>query len=492
MSRRLLLPIALALAIITPVLAEDPPAASTDSIVTQANEAKARAEALKAQYEAQKAEAEARFAPLSRFAGDGSSHIENGGGQMEAAYLAAVTMGNVAAAIDSRVTEYITQHPAPAEPDEAAEAPSFVNPLADAIDALSGLPSDSSDAAPQRADEPQGNGDAQHPRVHPRAPAPPPAPPSPPTTIVLLTDQEPFSFDAYSAFDAEARGIIHASVGVLDVEGDTCPVPQSRIERNFNIHFFSDTSGSQVTSAAGAVIGLLQSETHVYGFDQLGDDALLVSALTANSHNTYLRQAALLSAARDRSDPANVLLEQVADCEADLRAKIRAMPHSNDDEKAALAVVQAVLTRLTGFIERLTTPAADGSVRLAAVLRQSQLRRSTSPYVLRVHVNRAGGTMITDRNLWTALGAPAISLSGGVIASYSLTNRRTGTVLLGGTIICRTSLTGLDSAIGLHHDDLVCAENPPRVTDQNSPTRRRHHSGRRGDNQSVFRLADPQ
>jgi len=109
----------------------------------------------------------------------------------------------------------------------------------------------------------------------------------------------------------------------------------------------------------------------------------------------------------------------------------------------------------------MTTPAADGSMRLATALRQSRLMRNANNLVLRVEVNRAGGTMITVKNLWTAVGLPAIRLSGGVIASYSLTDRTNGTVRLSGTVVCRTELTGLRSAMALRRSGLLCSANPP-------------------------------
>ncbi|MEA3043157.1 MAG: hypothetical protein QOH47_995 [Sphingomonadales bacterium] len=485
MLRRLLLPIAVALVVMTPVLAQTTPA---DPVVTEANQQKARAEALEAQYKAQKAQADALVAPLARFAGDGTSHVETGGGQMEAAYLAAVSMRDVANVINRRVQEYVVVNPAAPEPVErtvrrarrTAAPADDRDTIADKIDILANMdrePDDGSQPAEAASDAGAGDFTAAPEAI------------TAPSSIVLLTEQEAFSFDSYAAFETEARGIVAASLGVLGESGPTCRPPRVVRQQGNPENFLLPVAGA--TAAIGAVMGLLQSETHVYGFSDLGDDGMLVSALTAGGENSYIRQAALLSAAQDEADPVNVQLQRVADCEADLRARIQSMPHADDAQKAAIAPLQAVLTRLTGFIERLTAPAADGNVRLAAVLRQSQLRRTSSPYVLRVHVNRAGGTMITRKNLWTALGAPAIVLSGGVIASYSLSNRRTGAVLLGGTVVCRTGLTGLRSALALQSSDLVCAENPPRATAANAPIGRRH-AARLGYDDSVFRLAEPE
>lgn len=487
MSRRLLLPVSVGLLIITPVLAEDPPATPANPVITRANERKAEADALKAQYDAQKAAAEARLAPLSRFAGTGQNQIEAGAGAMEAAYLAAVSMGDAARAINRRVLDYVDRHPAPAEPadidgpsgrglalrEEQREALRAVVENPDEGDTIQIL--DEAEAVDN--DGPAGDEDRR------------PAPATAPAQIVLLAGDEALSFDAYAAFRSEAEGIVHAAVRALRATGPRCTPPRRPVRPNANSRFMV---GPGTVATVGALIGLLQSDTHVYGFTDLGDEELLVSAITAERGDFYIRQAELLAASPDPGDRVRRWLDEVAVCEAALRAEIQRQTPANqtDAQKARVAEMAPVLTHIGSFNTRLTTPATDGKILLGAVLRQSLLQSTSSPYVLRVRVDRAGGTMITAKNLWTALGAPAIRLSGGVIASYSLSNRRSGRILLGGTVICRTGLTGLRSAIALRHSDIVCAENPPRNTAVNAPRGRRGRPARLGYDDSIFRLTE--
>jgi hypothetical protein len=490
MSRRLLLPLALAFAIMTPVLAQTTP--PTEAEIKDIQD---RVAYLKAQNDIltqQNALATNRFAPLQSFAGTGQNSVENGAGQMEAAYLAAVSMGDVAAAIDRRISAYVRLHPAPPEPVDQEAGRGFNSVMTlEQLEALRRVGTDENrdavevpddEATPLGEDEGTQAAGADG-NLRPAAPAPAPA------EIVLLTNTEPLSFDAHAAFSTEAEGIIHASVRALRETGARCRPPAIEGTSNGNNNFIL---GPATVATIGALVGLLQSDTHVYGFTQLGDDAMLVSALIARRENFYIRQDELISAMPDPGDPIRRRLTEIAVCEARLQAMLPSFSGKDapDEQKARAAELTRMLTRIDTFNSRLTTPASDGKILLGAILRQSVLRSTSSPYVLRVRVDRAGGTLITRKNLFTALGAPAIALSGGVIASYSLSNRRTGRILVGGTVICRTGLTGLRSAISLRHSEISCAENPPRDTTANAPRGRRGRPARLDYDDSVFRLTD--
>ncbi len=58
-------------------------------------------------------------------------------------------------------------------------------------------------------------------------------------------------------------------------------------------------------------------------------------------------------------------------------------------------------------------------------------------------VEKGGGSLLKRSNLWTALGAPTVGITGGLIVSYTLTEPRGGGFLQGGALVCRTALTNL-------------------------------------------------
>jgi len=411
MRRHILLPLALSLAIITPVLAEDPPA-PVDPVVAEANQQKARAEALKAaadaqkaQYDSQKARAESLLAPLRQFAGTGTNQVAPSTTQMEATYLAAIAMQDVARIIDRRVSDHV-------------------------------------DGAGGRS-EPQ---------------------------VVLLGATEAYSFDNFVAFEIEAGQIMESSLLALRATGPACPPPRTAPAGSRVRAQLLPAALPGLIATAGSLIGLLQTDTNVQSYDGLADEVMLVNALAGRHGNFYIRQDALLLSPPQSSNPIMQRLASIGVCEASLKAEVQI--HSpaqgqTNAQKARVAEMTLVLAHIVDFSTRWRTAAADGRPLIAAALRQELLQRSTSPYVLRVKIDRAGGTLITRKNLWTALGAPAIILSGGVIADYSLSDRRSGALLLGGAVVCRSGMTGLRSAIRLDHADIVCADDGPDTDRRN-------------------------
>jgi hypothetical protein len=476
MLRRLLLPTAVAFAIMTPVLAADPP---VDPVVAEANQATAQAQAREAQYKAQKAEydalkarADSLVAPLHQFAGTGTNQVTPSTTQMEATYLAAVAMQDVARIIDQRVSAYIAgpgRNPR-ARADEAGAVGG--DAIADKIEILRNVGTESDDSAIQLPEADAGenpgapNGD--------RPPARPPAPPR--AQVVLLSGADGYTFDNFVTFEIEASGIIDASLSALRRTGTACPAPGVA----------ATTRGAEfalpaIIAAAGSLIGLLQSDTTVASYGSLGSDTMLINALAGRHNNFYIRQDALLLTTPRRTNRVMMWLEKTRNCEADLKAEIaRQSPaQPTDAQKAQVAEMTLVLTHIGEFSTRLRTNGTDGKPLLAAILRQERLQSNTSSHVLRVTLDASGGTLITRKNLWTALGAPAIILSGGVIADYSLSDRDTGALLLGGTVVCRSGMTGLRSAIALQHADIVCADDAPDRQTRNYSSPRRAPTSRR-------------
>lgn len=57
--------------------------------------------------------------------------------------------------------------------------------------------------------------------------------------------------------------------------------------------------------------------------------------------------------------------------------------------------------------------------------------------VLRVDVDRAGGTLVSSSNVFTTLGIPGVTIRGGLVVTYRLTDPVNGQRHSAGTIICR-------------------------------------------------------
>ena len=395
MPKRILLLVALAFAIVTPVLAqESPPADATDPVVTSLNKQKARAEAQKALYEAQKAAAEARFAPLSRFAGDGSSSLsgEHAGG-METAYLAAATMRGAATTLNREVGSYLS----------SAHA----------------------DGPRERA-------------------------------VLITTKNDSIGFQHVTAFEAEsARFVADFDLALNLPAGNSCmPPPQEQSDPGQ-----VQTFGADPISVAGAIIGLFASETTVQGMTGLGDEGLLINSLARAAPARYVLQGAILTPELPVTHP---IVQRIAGLDGcAFRARQAKANPSNDAQKATL---DAVLERWQIFRGGLFSAGEGGDVPIVSIYREALLRDAASRFILHLQVERSGGTLLTSKNLWTALGAPAITLSGGTIVSYRLFERRTGRLATGGTIICRTPTIGLRAAMVLQRVSIDCQDSDGNMT----------------------------
>jgi hypothetical protein len=141
-------------------------------------------------------------------------------------------------------------------------------------------------------------------------------------------------------------------------------------------------------------------------------------------------------------------------------------PDPKKDKERLDRIVAAIAT-FEAFNETLFKPRADGSMRMADVLRAKHLLQkgdSNKLRILRVRAS-AGGSTVSKKNLWTALGAPGAKVSAGLIAEYELTDPATGKVEAWGTCSSVSKLlTFADvSRTGnmlTHRRDEKCAEPP--------------------------------
>jgi len=68
-----------------------------------------------------------------------------------------------------------------------------------------------------------------------------------------------------------------------------------------------------------------------------------------------------------------------------------------------------------------------------------------NPLLLRLYTENIGGSLLKRANVWTALGAPAVGLTGGLVVSYRLSDPQLGEVKFAGVLVCRTALTDMRS-----------------------------------------------
>ena len=212
----------------------------------------------------------------------------------------------------------------------------------------------------------------------------------------------------------------------------------------------SVTSGSQQggvipLAAIGAIAGLLKSDTEISGVDVPIANRMLVAAterrLVRSGITARLPSAAV---APDKESPLALAWGRLL-AERDSVKACRprfAAQGSNAWVKKTLAAMDQQ-TAAIDALEAAQTKADDkGVMPLARAIHAETLLRG-NPWVLRVSVEKGGGSILKRSNVWTALGAPAIGISGGLVVSYTLTEPTTGAFLAGGALVCRTALTNI-------------------------------------------------
>jgi hypothetical protein len=138
-------------------------------------------------------------------------------------------------------------------------------------------------------------------------------------------------------------------------------------------------------------------------------------------------------------------------------------------DEAIKKAATALLTRVDGL-----TASKEGAPSLLdkAAVAATILSTHKAIKVLRVDVDKAGGTLVSTSNIFTTLGVPGITMRGGMVVTYRLTDPITGSTDKAGIIICRVpqrllkSITSED--IGL--DAVTCS--PPGVPSEEEGTGR--------------------
>lgn len=108
-------------------------------------------------------------------------------------------------------------------------------------------------------------------------------------------------------------------------------------------------------------------------------------------------------------------------------------------QKGQAAKLQAAIDEYDAFYKELSTPAADGTTPFIKAILAESLAGQSGLRLLRITVNRAGGSMTNSKNIGTFFGADPIRVSGGLVATYTLVNAADNTVVKAGSLACQTA-----------------------------------------------------
>jgi hypothetical protein len=245
--------------------------------------------------------------------------------------------------------------------------------------------------------------------------------------VLLLAAGDPLNFQPLVAMNLEIDSIAQ-QLNVARKQAGNCGAPRRGTRLN----------AAPILPMIGALGSMLRSDTEIRGINVEADDRLLVMALARE-----LGQKAIMPAAAIYPDavesPVMNKLAQLAESRAAADALKVCLPPARKD---AIAALTAAITRHDTFRTAISSSDAQGRVKLAEALALESVSIN-NPKVVRVKLEKSGGTMITRKNLWTALGARAVAVTGGVIATFWKTDPEKGSILNAGVVTCRTALKSI-------------------------------------------------
>jgi hypothetical protein len=208
---------------------------------------------------------------------------------------------------------------------------------------------------------------------------------------------------------------------------------------------------------AGA--GLLRSESTLTGVAATSLDDETILWLTAGKLKAVAKEAIIPSAnisgafgkeGTDFITTFDTLVGEIDEAKKRLRGLeadlAKARQAKDQDQIDALQknvdAHKVTIERADAFVTSMTTAGADKLVPLVVAARHIDLM-ADNPLVLRLNVNKAGGSLVNTKNLTTTFGVDPLKVSGAVLVSYLLSDPGTGQTKAAGMVVCQTSLVSI-------------------------------------------------
>lgn len=257
--------------------------------------------------------------------------------------------------------------------------------------------------------------------------------------IVLLDGDDVLDFRAGQLLKSEADVLREAHLKVFTAAG--CLAGQSEK---------IGPASAPIAPLIGLVMSLLKTDTTISGFTLDSPDGALLNAIAGTNSGTYILPADLV--ATGTSGPSLTAIKELVGNSEEARicrTMIAAAATSAAEKKRVapiLASLDALVTRTQSFLDAVSARKEGKPSRLdAAMIADVLMHDIGNTRVLRVHTEKAGGSILKRSNLFTALGAPAIGITGGAVISWRLSNPNSGKSLDGGILVCRTKLTNMNA-----------------------------------------------
>lgn len=201
-----------------------------------------------------------------------------------------------------------------------------------------------------------------------------------------------------------------------------------------------------ITAAISAAAGLFGNEATISGvkLDEISDEMLANEVAGKLPSCAVLPSAGPWLADVEGSEIAKTLAVVYAK-RTDAAKVLAALPAKPNPAQTARATdLQGAIAQFDGFYKEISTPGADGSTPFVNAILADSLAARSNLHILRVAVNRAGGTITNSKNIGTFIGLDPVRVSGGLVANYAVVNALDGTIAAAGAVACRTARVRLN------------------------------------------------
>lgn len=244
------------------------------------------------------------------------------------------------------------------------------------------------------------------------------------------TNSRTLLLDSTAVLDLAAPFVLRRELQAFIASTDTVLTPCRSVSTRM--------AASALPAIIGAVLPLLRTDTTISGFTIDNAEGALINAIAGEGGGRYVLPSELVLP-DDKGETLVRFEALLANREAMRPCAAQLAPKS-----AELAVLEAVATRIDAYVDSLVQRRDSKPGRLETAMLSDALSQGKWD-VLRVRIEQAGGSIFKRSNLLTALGAPAIGLTGGLVVSWRLTTPTTGGVAKGGLLVCRTKLTNFNA-----------------------------------------------
>jgi hypothetical protein len=248
--------------------------------------------------------------------------------------------------------------------------------------------------------------------------------------VIVLAGTESVDFSQVAMIEQEMAAIREQLEIALDTPMNVGNTPDDR--------FISQSSTGSIIPWITGLAGVLRSNTELTGVDVTIAPRVLAAAVAAKLPNRAVLPSESVGARIDGALMTEFRGLQGVAKEARKQHDALAGGSGNPLKVARL---EAALQRYDEFFERVTK-ADKGAVPIVAAARLSNMLEGGA-LLLRVNTDKAGGTVVKRTNILTFFGADGVRISGGLVASYQLTDPNSGSVKGAGMVTCRTALTTL-------------------------------------------------